>query len=208
MTEDKWASPEDFAVLFLYHWYRDFPIDKLSTGAKRADWTIHIGIVVRRVGDLLGFVTRFEHGGRTDAILRSTDGDEIAVEWEWTKGYINELKKMKDKEQGIWSKITDSDRSLKYSVLITYSDNATENKQDIFKKLSGNWGGVKYPLLLILINYEKSTEFYSRRKFTTINMCKISDSKFSEFRSEKAVPWEIDKTRWSYLYQNVPEKGK
>ena len=78
-----WASIEDFATLFQYFWYRDFPIDQISTGAKRTDWTIHIGIVVRNVADLIGLVTRFERGGRKDAVLRSTDGDEIAIEWEW-----------------------------------------------------------------------------------------------------------------------------
>ncbi len=36
---EKWANPEDFATLFQYFWYRDFPIDEISVGAKRADWT-------------------------------------------------------------------------------------------------------------------------------------------------------------------------
>jgi hypothetical protein len=72
---EKWASPEDFATLFQYFWYRDFPIDQISTGAKRTDWTIHIGIVVRNVADLMGLATRFESGGRKDAVLRSRDGD-------------------------------------------------------------------------------------------------------------------------------------
>jgi hypothetical protein len=79
VTEDKWAALEDFATLFQYCWYNNFPIDKIiATGAKRADWTIHIGLVVRRVGDLLGFVTRFEHGGRTDAILRMGVGRHLS----------------------------------------------------------------------------------------------------------------------------------
>ena len=51
-----------------------------ATGARRIDWTIHIGIVVRNIGDLMGLLTRFETGGRKDAVLRSGEGDEIAVE--------------------------------------------------------------------------------------------------------------------------------
>jgi hypothetical protein len=82
MTEDTWATIEDFATLFQYCWYRDFPIDGISVGAKRADWTIHIGVVVRSVSDLLGLVPRFEHVRRKDAVLRSKAGDEIAIEWE------------------------------------------------------------------------------------------------------------------------------
>ena len=89
MLAESWASPEDFAALFQYFWYRDFPMDaKMATGAGRVDWTIHIGVVVRNIADLMGLVTRFERGSRKDAILRSTEGDEIAIEWEvgWCMG--------------------------------------------------------------------------------------------------------------------------
>jgi len=43
----------------------------------------------------MGLMTRFERGGRKDAILRSREGDEIAVEWEWNGVYENELRKLK-----------------------------------------------------------------------------------------------------------------
>ena len=76
----QWATPEDFATLFQYFWHRDFPIDQRTTGDRRTDWTIHIGVVVRSLADLMGLVTRFERGGRKDAVLRSTEGDEIAIE--------------------------------------------------------------------------------------------------------------------------------
>ena len=90
----KWASPEDFATLFQYFWHRDFPIDQIATGAKRTDWTIHIGVVVRNIADLMGLVTRFERRGRKDAVLRSAGGDEIAIEWEWGGVWGNELDKL------------------------------------------------------------------------------------------------------------------
>ena len=54
-----------------------------AIGARRSDWTIHIGLVVRAVSDLMGLIPRFESGNRKDAVLRSGEGDEIAVEWEW-----------------------------------------------------------------------------------------------------------------------------
>jgi hypothetical protein len=46
----------------------------------------------------MGLVTRFESGKRKDAVLRSAEGDEIAIEWEWggVFGKANELKKLKD----------------------------------------------------------------------------------------------------------------
>ena len=79
---DNWAKAEDFATLFQYFWYRDFPMHQSATGARRSDWTIHIGLVVRSIADLMGLVTRFESGNRKDAVLRSGEGDEIAIEWE------------------------------------------------------------------------------------------------------------------------------
>jgi len=78
----QWGRQEDFATLFKYFWHRDFPMGERAIGARRADWTIHIGVIVRNIGDLLGLATRFERGGRKDAVLRSLDGDEVAVEWE------------------------------------------------------------------------------------------------------------------------------
>jgi hypothetical protein len=34
MIDEKWASIEDFATLFQYLWYRDFPMDeKIAIGA-------------------------------------------------------------------------------------------------------------------------------------------------------------------------------
>lgn len=38
----QWATPEDFATLFQYFWYRNFPIDQKAVGARRTDWTIHM----------------------------------------------------------------------------------------------------------------------------------------------------------------------
>ena len=78
-----WAKSSGVATLFQYFWHRDFPIDISAPGARRTDWTIHIGVAVRSIADLMGLVSRFEARGRKDAVLRSTEGDEIAVEWEW-----------------------------------------------------------------------------------------------------------------------------
>ena len=113
--DEKWASPEDFATLFQYFWYRDFPIDQKAIGARRSDWTIHTGIVVRNIADLMGLVTRFESGKRKDAILRSAEGDEIAIEWEWggVFGKANEVQKLRDHKVRPKGK-----ERLKYAVLM------------------------------------------------------------------------------------------
>jgi len=158
---DYWANPEDFAALFQYLWHRDLPIDLKSTGAKRIDWTIHIGIIVRSIGDLTGFVTRFEKGGRKDAIFKSVAGDEVAIEWEWEgiKGQ-NELKKLK--EHKVWGRDGYDHMLLKYGVLVTYVE--TNELKTTLADTSEYWKDASWPLLLILIASEKSKKLASRRR--------------------------------------------
>ena len=60
-------------------WHNHFPVDEMATDAKHSDWTIHIGVIDRSIADPTGLIIRFECGGRKDAVLRSLDGDQIAV---------------------------------------------------------------------------------------------------------------------------------
>ena len=204
MLEEKWASPEDFATLFQYFWHRDFPMDtKKAIGAGRVDWTIHIGVVVRNIADLMGLVTRFEEGGRKDAMLRSTEGDEIAVEWEWSGvlGKANELEKLK--KHKVWSKEEGSKRLLKYAVLITYTH--TYNIDKVYERVLTEWKEAPWPLLLILIDVEKSKKFPMGKEFKNIQMSIFNEGekvKRRELRSAKAFPWEVAGTRWSYQLKN------
>lgn len=94
----------DFATIYSQMWYRDFPLQRGPAEKKdvqRADWNTHIGVAVRSTADLLGLFTRFESGGRTDAVLRENDGRTVAMlEWEWTAIHwgdekIDEIDKLK-----------------------------------------------------------------------------------------------------------------
>ena len=190
---EKWASPEDFATLFQYFWHRDFPIDQIATGAKRTDWTIHIGVVVRSIADLMGLVTRFERGGRKDAVLRSTDGDEIAIEWEWGGVWGNELEKLKQHE--VWSKEKGGGRLLNYAVLITYTH--TPNIEKVYDHVIKRWKGARWPLLLILIDLEESKKFSSGKDFKNIQMSVFDGKTRRELRVAPAFPWKVSGTRWS-----------
>jgi hypothetical protein len=201
MLEEKWATLEDFATLFQYFWYRDFPLDQAATGARRSDWTIHTGIVVRNIADLLGLVTRFESGKRKDAILRSADGDEIAIEWEWggVFGKANELDKLKKHKVRPESK-----KKLKYAVLITYTH--TPNIQRVYELVKAKWedkdngGAPRWPLLLILIDVidVPSRTFTSGKEFQNIQMSTFNDGetvKCTPVRSAPAIPWKVPGTR-------------
>lgn len=206
MLEEKWASPEDFATLFQYLWYHDFPMDaKMAVGARRVDWTIHIGVIVRKIADLMGLVTRFEEGGRTDAMLRSTIGDEIAAEWEWggVLGKANELGKLES--HSVWSKQEDNERLLKYAVLITYTHR--ENIQRVYDRVVEKWGKAQWPLLLILIdlNEVSKSKFTMRKEFNNIQMSVFNNGEKverKELRKAPAFPWEVHGTTWSYRLKN------
>ncbi len=194
MPEERWASPEDFATLFQYVWHRDFPIDQKSTGAQRSDWTIHTGIVVRNIADLMGLVTRFESGKRKDAVLRNTEQDVIALEWEWEGVWGNEIEKLK--KHKAWSYDKNSERLLKYAVLITYTH--TPNIEKVYSHVMERWGRAKCPLLLILIDVEKSKKYPLGKEFKNIQMSVFDKDKRTELRSAPAFPWEVSGTRWSY----------
>jgi hypothetical protein len=191
----QWATPEDFATLFQYFWYRDFPIHPQATGARRVDWTIHIGIVVRNIADLMGLLTRFERGGRKDAILRSGEGDEIAVEWEWGGVWGNELQKLKDHK--VWSPAKGSQRLLKYGVLVTYTH--TPNMGRVYEHVSNQWENARWPLLLILIDLEESKKFFFGKEFKHINMSVFDFGGRQLLRVAPAFPWDAGETRWSLL---------
>ncbi len=193
MLGESWASPEDFATLFQYFWYRDFPMDQKSTGARRSDWTIHTGIVVRNIADLMGFMARFESGKRKDAVMRSTEQDVVALEWEWEEKWGNEIKKLKNHK--LWSYDKDSKRLLQYAVFITYRP--TLQIDEVYKKVLEEWKDASWLLLLILIEIEESEELYTHREFTQIRMSKFHEGRYSELRSAPALPWRVPRTRWS-----------
>jgi len=193
-VEGTWASPEDFATLFKYLWHRDFPQTPVARGARRIDWTIHIGIIVRNIADLMGVYTRFEYGGRTDAVLRAAFKDLVAVEWEWT-GVLhkqNELDKLKDYH--VRGTKLMGDYSLKYCVLITYVH--TPYVSAVYEHVLKKWESAKWPLLLILIDYEDSKQYSSRRIFKKVNLCLFDGKTRKEVGTFPAFPWDIPETHF------------
>jgi hypothetical protein len=190
---EKWAKPEDFATLFQYLWYRDFPIDQKATGARRADWTIHIGIVIRSIAALMGLIPRFEHGKRTDAVLRSTAGDEIAIEWEWGGVWYNELAKLNSHK--VFSTEKEVSRLLKYAVLITYTH--TPKIDEVAEYVKNKWKEAQWPLLLILIDLDESNLYSSHKKFNDIQAVLFENGNKAELRKSPAFPWQVRGTQWS-----------
>ena len=164
-----------------------------AVGARRSDWTIHLGIVVRKIADLMGLQARFESGHRKDAVLRSAEGDEIAVEWEWGGVWGNELKKLK--EHRVWTPKNGCDQLLKYGVLITYTH--TPNIEKVYEHVTDGWEGARWPFLLILIDLEESKKFFMGKEFKNINMSMFDSWGQRVIRAAPAFPWKIGGSRWS-----------
>lgn len=188
----QWGSAEDFATLFQYFWHRDFPMDRTAVAARRADWTMHIGVIIRSIGDLMGLATRFERGGRKDALLRSREGDEIALEWEWDGVKGNELKKLKTHKA--WSAAGDRGRLLQYGVLISYANIAETS--NTYTHVLKEWDGANWPLLLILITFQESKEFRMGRDFQHMECSLFDTDGQRHLRSAPASPWYLANTRW------------
>ncbi len=143
--------------------------------------------MVRNVADLMGLVTRFESGGRKDAVLRSRDSDEFTIEWEWGGVWGNESGKLKSPRK-IWRK------EPRCAVLITYTH--TPNIDKVYNHVIKNWEGAKWPLLLILIDLEESGVFSSGKEFKNIRMSVFDKNGRRELRVAPAFPWEVSGTRW------------
>lgn len=99
-------------------------------------------------------------------------------------------------------------QSLNYCVLITYTVTYTDyykSKLEIIytevkKKWQEKWDEAPVPLLLILIDFEYSKEYASRRKFRNVRISKFDGKNAEkEFRTFPALPWELAGTRWEQL---------
>lgn len=199
MNNNDWASLEDFAVLFGYFWHRDFPIDPKHLGARRADWTIHIGNVVRNIADLIGWYPRFESGGRTDAIIRNAQGqDLIALEWEWKDILRKEGEIVEDELNKLQKHSASHKETLLYCGLVTYTH--TPNIEEVYKHVIKKWEGISCPLLLVLIDFKDDKKYWSGRIFRNIRMSKFNGKNAEkDFRILPALPWELPGTRWEQL---------
>jgi hypothetical protein len=197
----------DFATIFAYMWYRDFPLlHSVHEKAQRADWTTHIGITVRSTADLMGLFTCFESGGRTDAVLRDRNKMPIAaLEWEWAALHrgntiINEFDKLKDncakpKFQG-----------LRFAGLIGYARTTSAKGRDDYTKLSAavleeyrtRWTKDLPPLLLVVIHFEWTGKDENRqsRRFIKMTIDEIAEGRMRHLREQVAYPWDVSGSKW------------
>ncbi len=176
----------DFISLFNAFWYRDFPLSEFYKKlGSRAEWTTHIGSCVKSCADLLGLFTYFESGGRTDAIIRDNTEQEIArIEWEWWEASsqkVNEIGKLFAERE-----------KVKFSVFISYSDLEQHNAN--LASIETQWSNSSAPLLVFLVTFNR--EGANKRMFQNLETYGVKDKKLKLLRSQPALPWMAQGTRW------------
>ncbi|MFC3943245.1 hypothetical protein CCU68_25080 [Pseudomonas gingeri NCPPB 3146 = LMG 5327] len=176
----------DFATLFAYSWYRDFPMDGYSRDmGSTSDWNIHTGYTVRRVADLMGYFAHFESSNRTDAVIRDTlRAAVVFAEWEWLspcENRINEPKKLSD------AAMTENPR---FCFLFSYAPTGTIERQ--LDYISGHWQA-DVPLLISLVEFEGT----SKRFFKGMSMHRLHDGTWQLLREQRALAWDVPGTRWA-----------
>jgi hypothetical protein len=170
-----------FTTLFHALWYQDFPVDPDDV-VSRANWTIHIGVCVKRSADLLGWRAYFEDGKRTDAVIR--DGarqSRIAVEWEWIQAHrddVNEIDKLAEVDQGV------------LPVFITYSRLDHHDKN--MKRIQERWPNDR-SLLLFVVRFENA----KTRRFTDLETYRVTKQRAVLLHRQPALPWEVESSRWA-----------
>ena len=175
----------DFISLFNAFWYRDFPLSEIYKPlSNRAGWTAHIGSVVKSSADLLGLFTYFESGSRTDAIIRDNlERDIVHLEWEWWQPFtdkVNEIQKLRSSKE-----------TAEFSVFFSYSrrDKHPEN----LKSIKRQWGNSREPLIVFLVTFEVRKQ---RRWFFDLESYIVKSGRMKLIRSQPALPWEAEGTRW------------
>ena len=179
----------DFITLFNCLWYQDFPVTADDGFVGRANWTIHLGLVVRQCAKLMGAKALFEQGGRTDAILKYPDGQILSnVEWEWIESHkekVEELKKLRQQ-------VADSDVPPAFSTFISYSTGA--NLPAAIEKAKELWAECNKPLIFFIITFERQS---GSRVFAELQTHFFSRGRHKKVRTQPALPWLVNRKKFN-----------
>lgn len=187
----------DFMTLLNVLWYRDFPLTKehKETGS-RAEWTTHIGIATRSAADLMGYFTYFEHGNRTDAVIKDNRGKVMAnLEWEWKEP--RHIDKVNEVEQ-----LYSARENCEFSVFVSYSDNAHYNEN--VESVLSQWGDTPHALVYVVIRFDKKG---GNRIFGQMETHHIQNGRHKKVRTQPALPWEATGKRWEIYAENSRHQG-
>jgi hypothetical protein len=188
----------DFIVLFNAFWYRDFPLsESYKISGSRAEWTTHIGSCVKSCADMLGYLTYFESGIRTDAIIRDNFGNDIAhIEWEWWQPHLQKVNEIK--------KLFSEKKHAEFSVFFSYSRQG-EDRTDHAKNLNSiekQWGNSPHPLVVFLVTFRRQN---NARQFYELETYVLQNGSMRKIRTQPALPWQKMGSRWEVIKAEVKE---
>lgn len=179
----------DFITLFNCLWYQDFPVTEGEGAVGRANWTIHLGLVIRQCAKLMGAKAFFEQGGRTDAILKFPDGQVLSnVEWEWIESHkekVEELIKLREQ-------IANSETPPAFSTFVSYSTPA--NLAAAIDRAKELWAECSKPLIFFVITFERQR---GSRVFAELQTHFISKGKHKRLRTQPALPWMVNRKKFN-----------
>jgi hypothetical protein len=184
----------DFIALFNVLWYRDFPLTRgYEDDTSRAMWTTHIASVVKQCADLLGLQTRYETGGRTDAIIQFPGNGEIwaHLEWEWQQADLPKINE--------FSKLSECSNKSQVCYFIGYSQ--SQNLPKTLERINEDWKQIEKPLICFLIVYKWGKK---RRRFREFQTYEFKAGKKRLLRKQPALPWDVKHSRWA-VASNVAE---
>jgi hypothetical protein len=171
----------DFATMFPYAWYRDFPVDvEYRPGTKTfTDWSIHTAASVRYLASLLGLYVHFEEA-RVDGTIRNNEGRAIApVEWEWNDAYVGKFNEV--------NKLLEMVQEAQFSVLIAYA--SVDRIEYVKGRLAQDWKETK-PLLAFLISRGPGLAFGDMHRL------KVVSGQSECLGPVPALPWNVKESRW------------
>jgi hypothetical protein len=156
----------------------------------------------------MGLFTRFESGGRTDAILRQNNGNDVALlEWEWTALHfgnqkINDIEKLKAKCKEAASK----GKPVQFAGFFGYSRHDVRRHETDFGKLSQSvlegytkrWGEGLPLLLVVLVHFKWMGSTKGGREFGTMTFDVIQAGQRKRLREQPAHPWDVPGSRWEH----------
>lgn len=188
----------DFVALYNAVWYRDFPIAYgYEKDASRAMWTTHIASVVKQCADLMGLQTRYETGGRTDAIIQKpvTGVNWARLEWEWAQAFrpkVNEFEKLA--------------RGAADSEALVYIGYSEEAKLDeCLHRIQNDWAIIEKPLIVFIITYRPHGK---RREFRLLQTYEFKSGSMRRWRAQPALPWQVKDTKWEAALRYAGAKKK
>ncbi|MCE0491239.1 hypothetical protein LU196_14420 [Pantoea sp. Mb-10] len=177
----------DFICLFNCFWYQDFPVSENDGPINRANWTIHIGLVVRQCAKLLGARAFFEQGNRTDAVIRYPDENKSLltnIEWEWISAHkprVNELEKLRIESGAPF-----------FSTFISYS--RKEHLTEVLDRAKAIWNGAEKPLILFIITFHVKGR---DRIFEELQTYFFARNTVKKIRAQPALPWQVTRAKYN-----------